>query len=173
MPASTSQRVLVGLLVFAALLGFAVMLGRAIYLTFTLAQAPTFSDTYSYVANVLGGLVGGIVAIGFGQSPPPMPADGPNIIARNAAGVGSLITADTSPAGRQPQPAPSAVRAPSNMRSQEIIGLIYAIVYILLGIAAIVAWVSDEYPPDLVSNLATVSIGLFVPIVAAFFRENR
>jgi hypothetical protein len=62
----------------------------------------------------------------------------------------------------------------TSSKAQEVLGLIYAIVYVLLAIAAIVTWVIYvAKTPDLVKNLATVSMGMFVTIITAFFRENR
>lgn len=157
------RSILVFVVVLAALLGFLWLFGRAIYLTMTHAEAPVFGDTYGHVANILSGLVGGIVAVGFGQSPPPAPAEDLNILSRNAVGLGSFITAGSPPG--------EAV-APSS-RAREVIGLIYATVYVVLGLGAIVVWVADDKPPELVKNLATVSAGLFLPIITAFFKETE
>ena|ERR1044071_128861 len=157
------KSVLVFLIVLAALAGFLWLYCLAIYQTVMHDEVPTFGDSYVYIANILSGVVGGIVAVGFGQSPPPAQSADLNLLTRNAVGVGNFIT-DNPPQG---------AHATQTPRAQEIIGLIYAAVYVILGLAAIVVWVADERPPDLLKNLATVSIGLFIPITTAFFKESE
>lgn len=123
---------------------------------------PVFKDTYIYIANILAGLVGGIVAVGFGQSPPPSPVGDLNILSRNAVGVGNFITSN----------APQESRSQPSSTSREMIGLIYAAVYVIMGLGAIIVWVASENTPDLLKNLATISLGMFLPIVTAFFKES-
>jgi hypothetical protein len=156
-----SKNVLVLIIVGAALLGFLLLYGRAFYLTLTQIDLPVFSDTYVYIANTLAGLVGGIVAIGFGQSPPPTSTGDLSLLSRNAVGVGNVITANRR-----------GVRGPST-RSREVMGLVYSLAYVLMGLGAIIVWVADDKPPEIVKNLATLSIGLFLPIVTAFFKETE
>lgn len=160
---SKYRQLLVFVVVFSALIGFVWLLGRAIYLTFTQADIPAFNESYVYVANILAGLVGGIVAAGFGQPPPAAAPGDLNLLSRNAVSLGNFITPD----------APQTASPTASTRAHEVIGLTYAAVYVILGLAAIAAWTVDEKPPDLVKNLATVSIGLFIPIITSFFKENE
>jgi hypothetical protein len=41
-----------------------------------------------------------------------------------------------------------------------------------VGVAAIVVWVVDDAPPDLVKNLATVFLGMVLPIVKSSITET-
>ncbi len=58
-------------------------------------------------------------------------------------------------------------------QSAEVIGTVYAAVYVLMALSAIVVWVlvPAEKTPDIVKNLATVSLVMFVPIIKAFFTQ--
>jgi hypothetical protein len=161
------RKLLVSLLVIAALLGFIWLFGQAIYLTIKSDTTPKFNDQYVYFANILVGLVGGIVAVGFGQAPPPGP-NGGSVMARSAAGLGEIVASARavrkSAQGTPPTP-------PSN--TSEILGAIYAAVYVLLGLIAIGVWIySPDRTPDVVKNLATVSLGMFVPIIKGFFTDQ-
>jgi hypothetical protein len=161
------RKLLVSLIVIAALLGFIWLFGRAIYLTVKSDTIPEFNDQYVYFANILVGLVGGIVAVGFGQAPPP--PNGGGVMARSAAGLGEIV-APARAAVRQA--APGTPPGPPS-KTSELLGAIYAAVYVLLGLIAIGIWIySPERTPDVVKNLATVSLGMFVPIIKGFFTDQ-
>lgn len=115
--------------------------------------------------------VGGIVAVGFGQKPPAGAGDkrarrpswrkldratwGP-WTSLNLAVLGRLVTHDV----------------PSD-RWRSIAGGVYAIVYFIWGIAAVVTWVFfTAVTPDLVKNLAATFLGLALPVVTAFMRRG-
>jgi peptidoglycan/LPS O-acetylase OafA/YrhL len=161
---SKLRNALVFVIVLAALLGFIWLFGRAIYLTLTQAESPVFRDTYVYIANILAGLVGGVVAVGFGQSPPPPPSGDLKLLSRNAVGLGNFITSNAPQGGPPLQPSSTARQA---------LGLLYAAVYVLMGLGAIVIWIANDHTPDLLKNLATISFGIFLPIVTAFFKESE
>ena len=56
-------------------------------------------------------------------------------------------------------------------RWRSIAGSVYAMVYFIWGIAAVVTWIFfTAVTPDLVKNLATTFLGLALPIVTAFMR---
>jgi hypothetical protein len=84
----------------------------------------------------LGVLVGGIVAVAFGQ----------------------------------PAPAAFGLAEPRSLLLS-----IYAFVYVLVGLAAIVTWVAlqPQCTPLIVRNLATTFLGLLLPVVANFLRVPR
>ena len=162
-------------LVVAALLSFAVMSAIAVSETAsarrddTKKEAPQHGEPFTYVASILAGLVGGIVAAGFGQAPPSAPGGGArDAFTRNVAGLGDFIVENK----REARPALRDEAGPR--KGKETLGLIYAAVYFLVAFANIGAWIyADEEASILVKNLATVSIGLIVSIVTAFFRDDK
>lgn len=158
------QKIVTVFLVVAVLLGFAAIALSAIYQTFDQTETPVFNATRIYIANILTSLVGGIVALGFGQAPAASNnQDGNGKFARQTLALGKML----SPRLNAPQ-LPST-GSPKSDKAQKILGVAYALVYIFLGIAAIITWWLDDNPPDLIKNLATVALGLIVPIVAGFF----
>jgi hypothetical protein len=150
---SVIVRVLVALLAVGAIVAFAIMFGVGIADVWDAADGvpPTQSDAFLYVATAIAALVGGIVAVGFGVELPDNNANA-NRLTVSTTGLGTLAI---------PANAPRAV-----------IGSIYAIVYLILGAAALITWVTQpEETSALVKNLGTTFLGLAVPIVAAFFRD--
>jgi heme A synthase len=162
-------RVVLGLTVFISvlvILGFAAACIWGIVATWQAQDTPpAFPDAFVYLSTALAGLVGGLVAAGFGQKMPEADA-----------------TLDVSGAPAPPQPSRAASRAlgvgaivfPGQKQDwQQLVGSIYAIVYVLVGLATIVTWVlqSDVCPP-MVKNLASVSIGLFLPIARNFLTTD-
>jgi hypothetical protein len=148
----------------SALVGFVTLFGSAIWETWRSAQKPQPAENYLYVGTALAGLVGGIVATGFGQRPPegsppvpglvPDPVSAGMIVFNNVVDLGYFVTA-----GLQ-------------LTRPEVVGTVYAGLYIILGIASIVTWVAKPaVASDLVRNLASVTIGLFLPIVSSFFGQ--
>lgn len=158
---------LVILLVVAVLLGFAAISFYAFWLTMTTQGKVELGDQLLYIANVLTGLVGGIVAFGFGMSPKPTGSLGDTVLKRSAKGLGELMvkTAAQGPVG--------AAGGGGGSKARQVLGFVYALIYILVGLAAIVIWMIDDQAADLVKNLSTVFLGMAVPIVAAFFKENK
>lgn len=142
-------------LTLIVLLGFTAMVTYGIYQTWTGDTTPSFTDAYLYVATGLTGLVGGIVAAGFGQKPPQTAAGSETArekTARNIDGLGNLVLAGKA------------------VQAKGIVAAVYAGVYLLLGVVAIVTWVAkSSVTPDLVKNLASVAIGLILPIAQGFF----
>src|ERR1700687_6116393 len=142
------RNALIFVIVILALLAFACVSTITFYKTLTMDDVPKLSEPFIYVSNILTGLEGGIVAVGFGVSPPT--ARGPQgLLARNIVGLGSFIVDNQPPPGG---PTPSTVKG--------IVGTLYAAIYVAAGFAAIGVWLYDDKPPDLVKSLATVSIGM-------------
>lgn len=82
---------------------------------------------YLYVSTTLAGLVGGIVAVGFGQKLPDRRSESkPDRLTRGMTALGRLVL----PGQKEDW--------------QRIMASIYAIVYILWGAAAIVTWVAKS-----------------------------
>ena len=110
-----------------------------------------YTDAFLYVATALSALIGGVVAVGFGQKPPP--AEPGTRAARSAVGLGR-------------------VAALHQGRWQEILATVYVISYLLLGVGAIATWVArSAETPEVLKNLATTFLGMMLPIVAAYFSE--
>lgn len=146
-------QVLTVLLAFVSISGFAAIYGIEIYKAFakscpappsstiqsndssTRAQPDDIKDPYTYVATALAGLVGGIVAVLFGQ---PMP--------KTAADVNWW---------------------------KAVLLTVYSCTYFLAGVLAIVAWIGPKFCPSiLVKTLALTFLGLMLPIVASFLKQN-
>jgi hypothetical protein len=136
------------LIAIAGILAFLGMFGWGIYKVWTKnpnQDSPGFVD----VATALAALVGGIVAVGFNQ-PPTTPATG--LFSSNVGALGSFLTLR------------------SNLNWQVALGATYAIIYVLLGIVAVVTWVAGPAnpTPPLIKNLATTFVGLAVPIISSY-----
>jgi hypothetical protein len=142
-----TQWIRVGL-VFLAIAAFAVLFTMAIVQVWqaTPGKPPQYSDPYLYVATGLAALVGGIFAVAFGVK---KTSGGPSTT--NFTTLGSLPSGPVSAAA--------------------ILGGIYALVYVAVGVAALATWVlKPDEVSDLVKNLGTTFLGLALPIVAAFFQ---
>jgi hypothetical protein len=94
-------------------------------------QAEDIKDPYTYVATILIGLVGGVVAVLFGQK-------------INLAATGW----------------------------KEILSGLYAIAYMVMGVASVVTWMFKSCESVLVKTLALSFLGLLVPVVTGFFKNN-
>jgi hypothetical protein len=94
-------------------------------------QAEDINDPYTYVATILIGLVGGVVAVLFGQK------------------------IDLSATGWK-----------------EILSGLYAVAYMLMGVASVVTWMFKTCESVLVKTLALSFLGLLVPVVTGFFKNN-
>ena len=105
--------------------------------------------------NALASLVGGIVAVAFAIKPPPetRATEQQGRLGRNLVSLGQA----TMPLGTD--------------GLKEIMGAIYAVVYVVLGFAAIGTWAylgTNDTSSD-VKNLATNFAGMITPIVLGFF----
>ena len=144
-------------LVFLALVAFAVLFGAAISQVWTAhhGRPPLYADPYLYVATGLAALVGGIFAVAFGaksSSSTPSGTVMPTMVGTNLGNLGSVPALTES--------------------MQTILGAVYALVYVLVGVGALTTWVFHPNEiSDLVKNLGTTFLGLALPIVAAFFRS--
>jgi hypothetical protein len=143
------------LLALGGIVAFAWMFGWGIYKVWFRNSAAD-SEGFVDVATAVAALVGGIVAVGFSQ-PSMKPATGR--LRRLRSGFRGL----------------GAFAAQVNWDWEAVLGGLYAIIYVLLGILAVVTWVAgpaDPTPP-LIKNLATTFLGLALPIITAFFLGTR
>lgn len=105
-------------------------------------NAPSPGEPLTNTFTALSGLVGGIVAAAFGVSPP-------------AGKLGGLANVSTA-----------------GLQAVQWIGLAYVVIYLLVGLVAVVTWIArPDLTSDLVKNLAVVTIGMIVPIVAGYFAK--
>lgn len=152
MPVSkTALRWITVIVVFLAIVAFAALFGAAIAQVWTAAagKPPQYSQPYLYVATALAALVGGIFAVAFGVKTP----DPKTNLSTQQLNVHTLASAPGQP--------PMVSIA---------VGTLYLIVYLALGIAALVSWVIHPSEiSDLVKNLGSTFLGLALPIVRAFF----
>lgn len=156
-------RALVAFLALLAIVAFALVfyVGLKDVVNAPNNAPPTPSDPLVYFATALASLVGGIIAVGFGV---PLPSDGglvkppqptPSRVEMSLTGLTSITWPVAKPAPRQ------------------VIGAAYAIIYVATGAAACVVWaLNPSETSSLVKNLAMTFVGLVIPIVAGFARDN-
>jgi hypothetical protein len=123
--------------------------------TFKGGKDPSFvtSEATRYVTTGLAGLVGGVAATAFGQAPPDPNGGTANRATRNLSSLGKVVTASASAAAA--------------------IGMAYVSAYLLLGLAALVAWlVKGGDTLELTKTLASTFFGLLIVVTGAFLRER-
>lgn len=136
-------------LALAALLGFVYLYGRAMIESVSAGSSPVYSEGYIYVATILAGLVGGVAALGLGQS-------GVNGIRRQAVwrALGRTL-------------------APFQTENvQNTLAIVYTVVYIVAGIAALLVWITapaEQPVHEMIRNLALIFLGLAIATAQAFF----
>jgi hypothetical protein len=134
----------------AALLGFIYIYGRAMIEMISTPTQPVFSDAFIYVGTALAGLVGGVAATGLGQG--AMGAR-QNRAKSVLAGLGTWL-------------------APNQAENfQQTLALIYTIVYIVFGVAALLLWISakpEEPVLPMIRDLGLIFLGLALATVQAF-----
>ncbi|HEV2123015.1 MAG TPA: hypothetical protein VGW38_09610 [Chloroflexota bacterium] len=147
-------RGLTAFLAVVALLGFVTIAITGIVATINAeGEAPTFNASLLYVASAVGALVGGVVAVAFGQKPPPDPKPNPSLLTLNLSALTTTTTAKAS--------------------AGQLIGGAYAVLYVLLGVAAVIIWVIyQDQTAEHVKALASTFMGLVVPIVRSFFASD-
>jgi hypothetical protein len=103
-------------------------------------------QSHMFVATALVGLIGGIVAIEFGQPPPTIPG----------ASILNQVQYLFSAADLKP-----------------VVLSLYAVTYVICGLAAIATWViKTKVATPLVATLAQVSFGLFIAIARAYLGSS-
>lgn len=142
------------------MVGFLSLYSYAIWETWTAGSLPKFKESYIYVATSLAGLIGGVFATVFNQNLPPQPGLSP-----------SLGSAERRPkfgiSGFQ-----IALKRSLTLQFGDVLSwatFAYVVSYLLIGIASIVTWVGADQTPDLIKNLALISIGVFLAVARFFF----
>jgi hypothetical protein len=182
----------------AALL-YALILGTAIMRT-AIEPHPVFSPGALRAAELLGGLVGSVVAAGFarGKQPAPMhpvavlPGSWVTHVTRSAVRVRALARNkllslgeimgleratpplrdldELAPAEPAPAPAPAPTPSPKPSNPAAVaVGLLYLVVYVLIGAAALIVTISKATVPEIVSNSAWVWLGTVASATYSFF----
>jgi hypothetical protein len=143
------QRTALAAVTIVALLLFAIVFSILIYASF-MDESPGWikGDFPTSLATALAGLVGGVVAVGLGQSPP-----GASSTEETATGIANAAGLVTDAEGRK-----------------MLLAYAYLFVYLGLGIAAIIAAIGvPDQTPDSVKNLASIFIGLIIPMARGYF----
>ena len=134
----------------AAIVAFAVIFTLGVIQVWSAPSGmpPRYEEPFLGFATAIGAFVGGIVAVAFGVKPAPQPNQ--TILVQNLSSLGGV----------------------PNVRDEirPVLGAIYAIVYVALGLAAVVTLLAHPHElSDLIKNLATTFLGLALPIAGAFF----
>lgn len=147
-------------LISITILGYAVLIAYCCIVSLKVTGVVPISDPLIYVANGLCGLIGGIVASAFGVSIPETVRVNKSNYNSKMSVLGSFIMTGN-------------LRSVGNgSKSKELFGKIYAWVYIIIGIAALVIWIKDDFTHPILKNIATISFGLILIVVKNFFDEK-
>jgi len=149
---------LIILLVIVALLGFIFCSIYTFYMGFVIIdgdKSDILNPVIVYLNSGLTGLVGGIVATGFGvENNSQQIVRGLNLN-RKMVSLGSLTTRN------------------NEASKKEKYGYIYALTYIVMGITSIVVWIIlGDGVIESISNMAATFFGMVIPIVATFLSPN-
>jgi hypothetical protein len=150
---------LVAFIVFVVIASFTYVFGIEILFAWNgHPPLPDWVKLLQHPINALATLVAGIVAVAFSIKPP--------------SEVSTAISTQSLP--RRNLFSLGEFMAPSGKMSLKVLlGMLYAIIYVGLGFAAIGTWVlrSKTITPD-TKSLATTFLGMIVPIVVGFFSKS-
>jgi hypothetical protein len=146
-----------------AILVFVFMYGAALVETWAAVdQAPVFGGAFQYIATALCGLVGGITAKGLGQ--PYTPITGATIQEEKTRSVFFKRMIALS----------SMVSPFDSQKTRTWIASLYILVFVLFGLGAAITWAFREtVTPEMVKNLAMISIGLIIPSLQSFLTAEK
>ena len=146
-------------------LGFFILYGTAIIRvwraprdgTDPAQKFPQNSQVAVWIVTALAGLIGGVVAAGFGQKAPAPPARDVSPMALRVESLTLTMLLGTG----------------DGFTLQEWLAMSYAITYFLVGMAAIVTLLLRRHiVTDLVRNLALIVFGLMLAIGQSFVGGN-
>jgi hypothetical protein len=144
-------------LVSILVLGYAALITYCSIVSWSTEGIAPFGEPLTYIANGLCGLIGGIVAAGFGVSLPKPFREETSRYNRKMISLGHFIMTWKLRIDKEiPEP-------------KQLFGIIYAWVYMIAGIAAIVVWVKVGTPHPVIVNIATISFGLILVVVKNYF----
>jgi hypothetical protein len=149
------QRIATVVVVLAVLVLFAIVFGIAIVQVWQASTEPAVSESLLYFGTGLATVVGGAVAV-----------------AVNARPLAGAAPAGAAPAGGPAAPAgPLIVTGAVVNQLPNLINIVYVVVYAIIGITAIVTWVTHPaVTTSLVKNLATTFFALAIPTAGGFFK---
>jgi hypothetical protein len=166
-PASVRNGV-VGFLAILALLAFVVMYTLVFYFTLeplsdnNLDPPPGLdAPELLSVTTGLAGLIGGVVAVALAQRQQEPQQESPSPGGNNGGrgNNGSSRSTRWNP-----------VRGFFRLSAKSQLATLYVVIYILLGLGAAVVWIiAKTETPDTVQALASVTLGLLIPIVRTYF----
>lgn len=136
----------------------------AFYLSYTGKAEP---ESFKYVLTFITGLVGGIVALGFGVQPPSSSGGAPLINTPNV----SKSRLKFQGLNRLLKPADS--KALGFTTDSPTLAYYYALIYIILGVIAVALWVIwNDKTAVSISQMASTFLGMASAILMAFFRNG-
>ena len=148
------------LLVLVLILGYALIVAYCCIESIQVeGKEPSFHDSLIYIANGLCGLIGGITATAFGVKMPDTFKESRTRYGTKMGALGNFVVTW------------KLQLADDDARLKELLGRIYAWGYCLAGLAAIVIWIIDDVPHDLLKTIATVSFGLFIVVVKNYLSD--
>jgi heme A synthase len=166
------KKALVIFVVILAIGGFIALSVFVMYKTCKTTGNVNINDNLLYVANFLTGLIGGIVALGFGIPAPNGKVTNDNLLNRKMLGLGGLVVIGNLFPERSKSKSPVGTNEDNNLNAKRILGFTYALSYIIIGVVAIVIWSTDDKPPEIIKNISTVFLGMITPIVVGFFKGD-
>jgi len=122
-------------------------------------EEPSFNDSLIYIANGLCGLIGGITAAAFGVKMPDSFIENRSRYRTKMGALGNFVVTW------------KLQFVDNDAKLKELLGRIYAWGYCIVGLAAIVIWIIDDVPHDLLKTIATVSFGLFLVVVKNYISD--
>jgi hypothetical protein len=167
-----ARTLVLGVIASAILIGFILIYSEVFWCAtehnkFLSLKCPADLDDQQLlsISTGLTGLVGGVIAVALAQRQEPEAPGG------EAPGDGA--PGDGAPGGETPPgdgTTEESNRWLSELGPKGWLALLYTVAYTLLGLVAVLVWVSQgEKAPDTVQALASVSLGLLIPIVRSYF----
>jgi tryptophan-rich sensory protein len=147
---------LIILVVILALVAFIALSLFIMYKTYITTGDIDINPNIFYVANILTGLIGGIVAIGFGVPAPKEKDTNYKLFNRKMIALGGLVTTGKFFPERNKSVNSASTNNKDASDPVRTFGIIYAISYIIIGFAALIFWMTDDKPPDFIKNISTV-----------------
>lgn len=157
-----NQKTIVVLLANIALLGYLLCSAYVFYMAIKVGYDKTvlpinyqdeINEVLMYFNNALTGMVGGIVASGFGV---PTAVDSNHRKTVKLTQLGNMISSNfTDP-------------------TKERLGFYYALTYIVIGIASILVWIilQDSTLPN-ITHMATTFFGMLMAIVVSYMGDSQ
>ena len=156
--------ILKGVFVLAVIAGFVLLYARNIKHAWQDDEKFEPGNIETFIGTTLAGIVGTFVASALGQKlpdPPPIPANPPGVVAP--------AKAEARPAAANVGTAALRVAFPGwSAHWLELIAAVYLFTYVLVGIISVVTWIRrDALTPDMVKNIAGITVGLAVGVVGS------